>query len=113
MALHALVGATLIAFTGRYALQAYRRYLAAPKSAAPSLRKFYPGGFQAEMTRDEAAKILGVRQTASPEKISTHHKRIMIANHPDRGGSTYLATKINEAKDVLLQSEKKKRGRSW
>lgn len=63
--------------------------------------KYYKGGFEQKMTRREAALILGVSPNATKLKIKEAHKRIMIANHPDKGGSPYIATKINEAKDVM------------
>lgn len=54
------------------------------------------------MTRREAALILGVRESTALEKVKEAHRKVMIANHPDAGGSHYLASKINEAKDVML-----------
>lgn len=60
------------------------------------------GGFLQQMTRREAAQILGLRESSSEQAVKEAHKRIMLANHPDSGGSSYLATKINEAKDLLL-----------
>ncbi|MCL7023559.1 hypothetical protein MKW94_006012 [Papaver nudicaule] len=54
------------------------------------------------MTRREAALILGVREHAVMEKIKEAHRRVMVANHPDQGGSIYLAKKINEAKVLLM-----------
>lgn len=63
--------------------------------------KYYRGGFEAKMSKREANLILGLPQSATKKTIATAHRRVMILNHPDKGGSPYLAAKINEAKDML------------
>ncbi|KAG6728449.1 hypothetical protein I3842_02G173500 [Carya illinoinensis] len=88
------------ALAGRYGIQAWQAFKARPPR--PRMRKFYEGGFQPTMTKREAALILDIRETATPDKVKEAHRRVMVANHPDAGGSHYLASKINEAKDMML-----------
>jgi len=89
------------AWTARAAYEAFHGW----KAAGPRMRQFYKGGFLPEMTKREAAQILGIRESAAEQKVREAHRRIMIANHPDAGGSSYIATKINEAKDMLLKKK--------
>ena len=56
------------------------------------------------MTAEQAYEILGLEPGASDEDIKEAHHRLMNKNHPDHGGSTFLATQINQAKDFLLGS---------
>ncbi|XP_009789869.1 mitochondrial import inner membrane translocase subunit TIM14-2 [Nicotiana tabacum] len=92
------------AYAGRYGIQAWKAFKARPPTAR--MRKFYEGGFQPKMNRREAALILGVRESVQADKVREAHRKVMVANHPDAGGSHYLASKINEAKDTLLGNTK-------
>jgi hypothetical protein len=68
-----------------------------PQADAPP-----PRGPRTDMSVDEAYAILGLKPDATPAEIRAAHRKLMLLNHPDRGGSDWLAAKINRARQVLL-----------
>ncbi|GFR45303.1 hypothetical protein Agub_g6661 [Astrephomene gubernaculifera] len=104
------LGVAAAAFVGKQMVQSYVKFMSSPSPFGNVGKQFYKGGFLPEMTKREASLILGVRESAGEDRIKDAHRRIMVANHPDSGGSSYIAAKVNEAKDMMLG--KKKSGRS-
>ncbi|KAG5320789.1 TIM14 translocase, partial [Pseudoatta argentina] len=102
------IGLAVVGFAGRYLFRrmpnlSQRMTETMKKLDSQSLanNKYYKGGFEQRMTRREASLILGVSPTANKSKVKEQFKKVMAVNHPDRGGSPYIAAKINEAKDLL------------
>ncbi|MDE2385075.1 MAG: hypothetical protein KGO53_10700 [Alphaproteobacteria bacterium] len=74
-----------------------------PKPRPQATQQTAPPPPSGPMGRDEALAVLGLRSGATREDIMAAHKRLQLANHPDKGGSDYLAAKINQARDILLK----------
>ena len=75
----------------------HRAEAAAPSGAGA------PATSGGPMSREEALSILGLEAGASAEAVREAHRRLMARVHPDHGGSTWLAAKLNQARDLLLK----------
>ncbi len=64
----------------------------------------YDSSHESGISEQEAYAILGLEPNADKKMIIEAHKRLIQKLHPDRGGSSYLAVKINQAKDILLKN---------
>jgi hypothetical protein len=87
------------------AAQLFQAYLARRFNSEPDpnqSKQSDTGGFQSNMDRTEALQILGLGEPTTKEEIEMAHRKLMQKLHPDRGGTDYLASKLNQAKQTLL-----------
>jgi DnaJ family protein C protein 19 len=104
MATALLIGAgvTVAALVARAGINAAKKSgLGAVGAVVNGSSQFVRGGFEPQMSGREAIQIFGLKDNASQDQIKKAHRAMMMANHPDRGGSPYLSSKINEAKELL------------
>lgn len=89
-------------FLTLYASAGIYRSVSIKMNGGKAASQFLKGGFDAKMNTKEALQILNLKENnLTKKKLKEVHRKIMLANHPDKGGSPYVATKINEAKDFL------------
>lgn len=69
-----------------------------------SRRRGTPNAGVGELTEAQARLMLDVSVNATAAEITAAHRRLIARNHPDRGGSTYIAAQLNAAKDLLLST---------
>ncbi len=94
------IGAGLAPWIGRaMRLHALWRWLSGLRRPAEPPPQSPP---TAAMSADEARAVLGVASDADATTIRAAHRRLMQANHPDLGGSTWIAARLNQARDVRL-----------
>ena len=102
LGLAALVAAGLVAMAAGLGPWITPRRAAAVWQARP--RPHAPEAPSSAMSRDEAWMVLGLEPGASPEAVRAAHRRLMRLNHPDHGGSTWIAARLNQARDLLLDT---------
>jgi len=100
------IGLAFLAAAGAWALLTGTTppWLGSPRNSGNSGgSRDVPPGRRGTMSRAEALNVLGLQEGASEDDIRAAHRRLIVQIHPDKGGTSYLAAKINEAKDVLLR----------
>lgn len=97
------IGVALLWSAARRWHDAGRRREPSPRPRAAAPREASPR--RAIMSRQEALAVLGLEEGASRERVLAEYRRLMKKVHPDLGGTTYLATRLNEAKDLLLADD--------
>ena len=90
----------LAAPAGALALWGMRAYLLARQIRAAAPPPTQPS--KKTMSRSEALDILGLEEGASEDEIEAAYKALIVKNHPDQGGTDWLAARLNEARDILL-----------
>lgn len=78
-----------------------QRFGAGADGGAPRGARGAKGAAGGAISRDEALRVLGLEEGANLEQINSAHRSLMQKLHPDHGGTSYLAAKINEAREVL------------
>lgn len=107
----AIAGVLIFALSGRFALAApagalglwvMRAYLLARQIKATGASAQAPQKSDGPMSRAEALDILGLEEGAGADEIEDAYKALIMKNHPDQGGTDWLAARLNEARDTLL-----------